>query len=236
MNETPDPIPERVLGIFAHPDDPEFFAGATFAKLAAAGSEVSFVVATSGDKGSSDPEMTSERLATIREAEETAAAAALGVPRVCFLRFPDGALQPDLDLRERLTRVIRQVRPELVITCDPMVFYRDGGSLNHPDHRAIGTATLDAVYPTARDRLNFPDHEKEGLAPHKVRHLYVAGSPNPNFRVDVSDHIDTQINSLSEHRSQISDMDRLGEMIRKRTLDPDSGRNYEYFHRVVMRR
>ena len=236
MNETPDPTPERVLGIFAHPDDPEFFAGATFAKLAAAGSEVSFVVATSGDKGSSDPEMTSERLATIREAEETAAAAALGVPQICFLRFPDGALQPGLDLRERLTRVIRKVRPELVITCDPMVFYRDGGSLNHPDHRAIGTATLDAIYPTARDRLNFPDHEKEGLGPHKVRHLYVAGSPNPNFRIDVSDYIDTQINSLSEHRSQISDLDRLGEMIRKRTLDQDSGRNYEYFHRVVMRR
>ena len=236
MNETPDPTPERVLGIFAHPDDPEFFAGATFAKLAAAGSQVTFVVATSGDKGSSDPDMTSERLAAIRESEETAAAAALGVSRVCFLRFPDGALQPGLKLRERLTRVIRQERPELVITCDPVVFYREGGSLNHPDHRAIGTATLDAVYPTARDRLNFPDHEIEGLAPHKVRHLYIAGSPNPNFRIDVSESIATQIKSLSKHRSQISDLDRLGEMIRDRTLDPDSGRHYEYFHRVVMRR
>ncbi|MCY3836265.1 MAG: PIG-L family deacetylase [Anaerolineaceae bacterium] len=235
MNESPDPLPERVLGVFAHPDDPEFFAGGTFAKFAAAGSAVAFVVATSGDKGSSDPEMNSARLAAIREAEETAAASALGVPQVCFLRYPDGALQVSLELREALTRVIRKLRPELVITCDPQVFYRDGGSLNHPDHRAIGEATLDAVYPTARDRLNYPQHEQEGLAPHKVRHLYIAGSPNPNFRVDVSDHIDTQVKALAEHRSQISDIQRLDEMIRDRTRDAENGRHYEYFHRVVMR-
>lgn len=235
MNETPDPIPECVLGVFAHPDDPEFFAGATFAKLAAAGSAITFVLATSGDKGSSDPSMTSEQLAEIREAEEQAAAMALGVPQVIFLRFPDGALQPSLALRERLTRVIRQVRPELVITCDPTVFYRDGGSLNHPDHRAIGEATLDAVYPTARDRLNYPAHEKEGLAPHKVRHLYIAGSPQPNFRVDISDFLNTQITALAEHRSQISDITRVGEMIRERTLDKENKRHYETFHRVVMR-
>ncbi|MCY3936098.1 MAG: PIG-L family deacetylase [Chloroflexi bacterium] len=235
MNESPDPLPERVLGVFAHPDDPEFFAGGTFAKFAAAGSAVAFVVATSGDKGSSEPEMTSARLAAIREAEETAAASALGVPQVCFLRYPDGALQVSLELREALTRVIRKLRPELVITCDPQVFYRDGGSLNHPDHRAIGEATLDAVYPTARDRLNYPQHEQEGLAPHKVRHLYIAGSPNPNFRVDVSDHIDTQVKALAEHRSQISDIQRLDEMIRERTRDAENDRHYEYFHRVVMR-
>ena len=236
MNETPDPTPERVLGVFAHPDDPEFFAGATFAKLAAAGAAITFVVATSGDKGSADPEMTSERLATIREAEEKAAAAALGVPDVIFLRCPDGGLQPTLALREQLTRIIRQVRPELVITCDPQVFYRDGGSLNHPDHRAIGEATLDAVYPTARDRLNYPEHEAQGLAPHKVRHLYIAGSPCPNYRVEVGEYLDTQIRALTEHRSQIQDIARVGEMIRQRTRNEDDGRHYEHFHRIVMRR
>ena len=236
MNETPDPIPERVLGVFAHPDDPEFFAGATFAKLAAAGSAVTFILATSGDKGSSDPSMTSERLAEIREAEERAAAAALGVPDVIFLRFPDGELQQSLALREELTRVIRQLRPELVITCDPTVFYRDGGSLNHPDHRAIGEATLDAIYPTARDRLNYLAHEREGLAAHKVQYLYIAGSPQPNFRVDVSNHLEAQIAALAEHRSQISDIARVGEMIRERTRDEGSGRHYVHFHRVVLRR
>lgn len=236
MNETPDPTPQRVLGVFAHPDDPEFFAGATFARLAAEGAAVTFVLGTSGDKGTADEAMTSEKLAAIREAEERAAAAALGVPEVIFLRFPDSLLQPNLELREAITRVIRQQRPELVITCDPAMYYRAAGSLNHPDHRAIGEATLDAIYPTARDRLIFPEHEQQGLAPHKVKLLYIAGAPQPNFRVEVTDHLDAKIRALAEHRSQISDINRIAEMIRKYTRDEENGRHYEDFLRVELRR
>ncbi len=236
MTESLKPTPARVLGIFAHPDDPEFFAGGTFARIASEGAQVTFLLATSGDKGSSDPTMTSEHLIEIREREERAAAAALGVEDVRFLRFPDGELQANLALREALTRQIREIRPELVITCDPAVFYRDGGNLNHPDHRAIGTATLDAVYPTARDRLNYPAHEAAGLEAHKVAFLYIAGSPQPNFRVEVTDHLDRQIAALAEHRSQINDIQRVGKMIRERTRDSENGRHYESFHRVVLRR
>ena len=163
----------KVLGVFAHPDDPEFFAGGTFAKWAADGAEITFVIATSGDKGSADPEMTHERLAEIREREEREAAAALGVKDVVFLRYKDGELYPTLELRRDITRMIRLKKPDIVVTLDPTVFWRGTGGINHPDHRAIGAATLEAVFPTARDRLNFIEHERdEGLETHKVRTIY----------------------------------------------------------------
>ena len=122
----------RVLGVFAHPDDPEFFAGATFAKWAQDGAEITFVIATSGDKGSADPEMTHERLAEIREREEREAAAALGVKDVVFLRYKDGELFPTLELRRDITRMIRMKKPDVVVTLDPTVFWRRNGGINHP--------------------------------------------------------------------------------------------------------
>ncbi len=206
---------KRVMGIFAHPDDPEFFCGATFARWAAEGAEIIFVLATSGDKGSSDPDMTSERLIAIREDEERCAAAKLGVKEVIFLRHRDGELTPSLELRRDIVRAIRMYKPEIVVTLDPTVFWWGDRSLNHPDHRAVGEATLAAVYPTARDRLNFPEQEREeGLEAHKVKYLYISGTQSPNVWVDVTDYIETKIMSLHEHKSQIADMEKMAERIR----------------------
>ena len=216
----------RILGVFAHPDDPEFFAGATFAKWAADGAEITFVVATSGDKGSSDPEMTQARLTEIRECEEREAAEALGVKEVVFLRYRDGELVADLGLRRDITRMIRLTKPDIVVTLDPTVWYSRRG-INHPDHRAIGAATLEAIFPTARDRLNFIEHERdEGLSTHKVTTVYVAGASEPNTIVDVTDSLETQIRSLYAHKSQISDMEKMGARIRERSLDPKSPPEY----------
>ena len=213
---------QRVLGVFAHPDDPEFFCGATFARWAAEGKEITFVLATSGDKGSDDPEMTQERLAEMREAEERNAARVLGVKDVIFLRYCDGELMPTLELRRDITRIIRIKKPDLVVTGDPTFWYNDG-YINHPDHRAIGEATLSAVFPAARDRLNFLELERdEGLAPHKARVVYITGAPQPNVRIDVTDYVETQIAALREHKSQIKDMDSLAERIRERKRDPES--------------
>ena len=228
-----------VLGVFAHPDDPEFFAGATFAKWAADGAHITFVVATSGDKGSADPDMTQERLAEIREAEERQAAAALGVKDVVFLRYKDGELFPTLELRRDITRMIRLKKPDVVVTLDPTRWYSSRG-INHPDHRAIGAATLEAVFPTARDRLNFIEHERdEGLEPHKVSTVYIAGAVEPNVTLDVTDAIEGQIESLRAHKTQIKDMDRMAENIRKRSLDPNAPPQYprhiERFHVINMR-
>src|SRR5688572_20781298 len=186
--------PRRVLGVFAHPDDAEFFAGATFAKWASDGAEIGFVLATSGDKGSDDPEMTSERLAAIREEESKKAAAVLGVKEVIFLRYKDGELFPTLELRRDITRLIRLKKPDVVVTLDPTRFWYESRSINHPDHRAIGAATLEAVFPTARDRLNFIELERdEGLDVHKALTVYIAGTAEPTVTVDVTDYIDIQV-------------------------------------------
>ena len=232
-------IGRRIMGVFAHPDDPEFFAGGTFAKWAADGAEITFVVATSGDKGSADPEMTQERLAEMREGEERNAAAALGVKEVVFLRYKDGELYPTLELRRDITRMIRLKKPEVVVTLDPTVWYSSRG-INHPDHRAIGAATLEAIFPTARDRLNFIEQERdEGLETHKVGTVYIAGATEPTLTVDVTDAIETQIESLRAHKSQISDMDKMAERIRERSLDPNSPPEYprriEKFRVINMR-
>lgn len=230
---------QRVLGVFAHPDDPEFFCGATFARWAAEGAEITFVLATSGDKGSGDLEMTHERLAEIREEEERNAAKALGVKEVVFLRYPDGELMPDLHLRRDVTRMIRMKKPDVVVTIDPeRVYGRE--YINHPDHRAIGTAVIDAVYPTARDHLNFIELSRdEGLAPHKAKYVYLAGPKEVTTRVDVTDHIETKIQALYEHKSQISDMEAMAKRIRERTIDPESPvdqpRHIESFFVIKMR-
>lgn len=211
---------QRVMGIFAHPDDPEFFCGATFARWAGEGKQIIFVLATSGDKGSNDLTITSEQLITIRETEERAAAACLGVQDVIFLRYPDGELQPTLDLRRQLTRLIRLKQPDIVVTNDPTVRWYDSGYINHPDHRAIGDAVLDAVFPSARDHLTFPElYHDEGLAPHKVKQVYICGTPTPNVKIDVTDYVETKIRALREHRSQIADME---EMARRQRDNIDS--------------
>lgn len=231
-------IIQRVMGVFAHPDDPEFFCGATFARWAAEGAEVIFVLATSGDKGSADPEMTHEQLIEIREEEERNAAKALGVKEVIFLRYPDGELEPSLKLRRDITRLIRMYKPDVIVTCDPERIY-GRGYINHPDHRAIGITVIDSVYPTARDRLNFLELERdEGLEPHKVRFVYLAGPREVTTQVDVTDHIETKINALREHKSQISDMEKMAERIRERTLDSaasvDQPRHVESFYVIEM--
>ncbi len=220
---------KRVMGVFAHPDDPEFFCGATFARWAAEGAHITFVLATSGDKGSADPEMTSERLAAIREVEERSAATVLGVKEVVFLRYPDGELEPNLDLRRDIVRQIRLHQPDTVVCGDPTVFWHGDRGLNHPDHRAIAEATLDSIYPTARDRLNFPQLERdEKLAPHKVKHLFICSTPTPTMKIDVTDYVETKILALREHKSQIADMEAMAERMRN-NVDPESLADYKRY-------
>lgn len=199
--------PTRVAVIVAHPDDAEFSCSGTVARWVAEGREVYYVLLTSGDKGSSDPAVTPEMLVATREAEQRAACAVLGVKDVIFLRRSDATLVPDLDLRRDITRVIRQLRPDVVICQDPTVQFVGTGYLNHPDHRAAGQATLDAVYPAARDRMTFPELLAEGLETHKVREVYVTGTQEANIWVDITDYFDTKVASLKAHVSQVGDWD-----------------------------
>lgn len=228
---------QRVLVILAHPDDPEFFCGGTVARWVQEGREVIYVLATHGERGSDDPAMSPERLARIREQEQRAAARVLGVQEVVFLDYPDGSLLPTLELRRDLTRQIRRWRPDIVITCDPTVRYRSG-YLNHPDHRAIGDAALDAVYPDARNPLQFPELLAEGLEPHRVRAAYIAGAADPDTEVDITDTLALKLEALRQHRSQIADPDGLEVRLREwyRKEEPDGTVRYvERFRQVVLR-
>ncbi len=152
------PTPDRVLVVAAHPDDIEFGAAGTVARWVGEGAEVRYLVMTRGDKGSDDPAADPAAIGRAREAEQRAAAAEIGVTGVDFLDEPDGQVEPSLRLRERVTFAIRSFRPEAVMTHDPTVVFVNNEWVNHPDHRAVGQVTVDAVYPTARDPLNFPQH------------------------------------------------------------------------------
>jgi len=199
--------PQRVLVVMAHPDDPDFICAGTIARWAAEGSEIIYVLGTSGDKGSDDPEMTPERLVQIREQEQRDAARALGVKEVEFLGFRDAELLPDLNLRRAITRMIRKYRPDAVICQDPSARWQGQWYIQHPDHIAMGEATLAAVYPAARDRLTFAELLEEGLEPHKVREVYLAGAAEPDFWVDITDWFDAKVAALSAHKSQMGDWD-----------------------------
>lgn len=209
---------ERVMVVVAHPDDAEFGSGGSVAKWAHEGKEIIYVVATRGEKGSADLTMTPDQLAEMREREQRAAAERLGVSWVVFLNYVDGEVQPSLQLRRDITREIRRWHPDLVICQNPTTFYVDG-YINHPDHRAVGEATLAAVFPIARDHLNFPEHRDEGLEPHKVRYVYMNISPDADTWVDITDTIDDKIDALRKHDSQFDDFDALGERIKERAAD-----------------
>ncbi len=200
--------PERVLVVVAHPDDAEFAAGGTLARWTTEGRQVDLVVVTDGSRGSADPQMTPSRLTALRLEEQRAAAAVLGLASVDFLGWPDGEVLPDLRLRHAITREIRLKRPDLVLTHDPATLYWDH-HINHPDHRAVGQATLDAVFPTARDRLNAPQLLADGLAPHVVRTVYLSGALLPDTWEDITTSFTRKLEALRRHRSQIPDMEAL---------------------------
>ena len=210
---------KKVLVVGAHPDDNDFGAGATVAKATGRGAEVIYLIATTGQRGSSDENMTPERLSEIRRKEQEEAAKVLGVREVRFLDYVDGELIPDIRLKEQVVKSIRRYKPDIVFTMDPSFFYyKSYGMVNHSDHRAIGEATLDACYPLVRDLMSFPEHAKEGLNPHKVKELLLHSfvPENANFYVDVTDTFDMKLKALSLHKSQVGDMQRVEKRMRDR--------------------
>ncbi len=210
---------ERALVIFSHPDDAEFSAASTIALLTRSGTRVDYVVTTDGGKGTEDPAVTPAQLTATREAEQRAAADKLGVTEIVHLGYPDGYLTPSLDLRRDIVRQIRRFRPDLVIAQNPIRRQDGNPFIGHPDHLATGEATLAAVYPAARDRLNFPELIDEGLEPWKVRQVLVSGVENPNLFLDVSSTFEQGLEALFCHASQISDRAEAEEGARERAME-----------------
>lgn len=200
-------IPQRVLVIVAHPDDIEFGVAGTIAKWVKAGAQARYVLCTSGQVGIKDPGLSLEEAAAIREAEQTAAAQAIGVNEVVYLRHQDGILENTIALRRELVREIRRFRPEVLITLDPTAVFVGENYINHPDHRAAGGAALDAVFPAAGMPALFKELEEEGLTAHETRKVYVVSWQHADTYVDISDTIDMKINALRQHASQMGDWD-----------------------------
>ncbi|MEO8970309.1 MAG: PIG-L deacetylase family protein [Ktedonobacteraceae bacterium] len=195
----------NALVVVAHPDDIESWCAGTVCRFADAGKQVSYVLCTSGDKGTSNPAQTPQEVAEIREAEQIAAAHILGVESVTFLRWPDSEVEPTLALRRALVRQIRRHRPDLVITHDPVPPYR-----LHPDHRAVGRATLDAVFPCARDPLTFAEQiREEGLQAHIVPEVWLFATETPDTWVNIHSALPRKIAARLAHTSQHTNAQEL---------------------------
>ena len=167
---------QRVLVVSAHPDDPEFGFGATVAKFARDGAEVFYCVVTDGSQGGEDPHVPDEELTATRYQEQRCAAAKLGVADITFLGFRDGYVEADVELRKAITADIRRRKPDLVLTHAPVrMLVTQGIGGFHPDHLAVGEATLRAVYPDARNPRAYRELLAEGLEPHKVREVWLPG-------------------------------------------------------------
>jgi LmbE family N-acetylglucosaminyl deacetylase len=211
-----------VMVIMAHPDDAEFSSAGTIARWAREGKEIVYVLCTSGDKGTSDPDMSPARLAEVRRREQAAACEVLGVKEVVFLGYEDGVLTSTLELRRDLVRQIRRFKPDVVVCPDPTNRWHGQQYLNHPDHRAAGDAALDAVYPSARDPHVFTELLAEGLQPHKVREVYIVSR-------DIGDTIETKIRALYRHESQVGDRkDEVARWVRDGARRLAEGKEMEY--------
>ncbi len=203
----------QALVVVAHPDDVDFGSAGTVARLVADGVEVSYCLVTSGDAGGDSSRATPEERAVTREAEQRAAAEELGVRDLTFLRFPDGRVEVTLELRKAIARVIRQRRPDLVICQSPERNY-ERIFASHPDHLAAGEATLRAVYPDARNPHSFPELRAEGLEPHAVSSVWLAGSTEPTMVVDITETFDRKVAALRRHASQVGGREDLDETVR----------------------
>ncbi|MBE0670173.1 MAG: PIG-L family deacetylase [Anaerolineales bacterium] len=218
------------MSIHAHPDDQEFSVAGTLAKWAKAGCEIISVVITSGDSGSNDPSKGAEykiELAKLREGEQTAANKIIGVKETIFMRHPDGELEPTIALRKELTRIIRQHKPDVVVTGNPEAWFYGNEYVNHPDHRAAAQAACEAVFPSAGSRLIFADLLAEGFEPHEVKRLYVHGTDKPDTWVDISETIDIKVKALQQHASQVP-VDEVEKWMKEWAKEDAKDKDFEY--------
>lgn len=235
---TPFPIPpallppggQRLLVIMAHPDDAEFICGGTIARLSAEGWEISYVLVTSGNRGSHEAGMTMERLGRIREEEQRNAAAVLGVRDVTFLGYNDGEVEVTLSLRKELAFAIRRARPDVLFTFDPWRPYEI-----HPDHRNVGLCALDALA-AARMPMYYPDQLSADFSEHRVRQVYLFSTGQPNHWVDIDNYMEKKLEALHCHTSQVSS--EVDEIIRQRArlIGVEHGYTYgESFRHLALR-
>jgi LmbE family N-acetylglucosaminyl deacetylase len=227
----------RILCISAHPDDNEFTIGGSVARWTREGRDVGFCLVTTGGAGVNEHTPSNEGLIPVREKEQRAAAKILGVKELTLLGYPDGTLEPTLGMRRDLTRVIRRFRPDVVVTGDPTVRYYGYEYLNHPDHRAVASAALDAVFPSSETSAIFPELLAEGLVAHKVKQVFISGSLDPDIFVDITATLGVKCRALKAHRSQVGKGEWVDQLLKSWAVrDGKRGglRYAEAFRRMVL--
>ncbi|HKI54107.1 MAG TPA: PIG-L deacetylase family protein [Anaerolineales bacterium] len=229
--------PQNILVILAHPDDPEFFCGATLAKWAQEGHHITYVLLTHGDKGFHDTtpaDMTSEKLVALRKVEQNNAAKVIGAKAVHIMDNPDGYLVPDMDTRRIVVREIRRHKPDILVTCDPLNLFAIYG-INHPDHRAAGQVVIDAVFPAAGNKVFFPELLEEGFEPHMPKEIWCSLTSQPNTTIDVTETWDIKLQAILEHKSQMQNIEKLKERFKSRRTEDNTDENprYEEKFRVI---
>ena len=230
MTNSLEYTPKIAMSIHAHPDDQEFSIGGTLAKWAKAGCEIVSVVITSGDSGSNDVTKDGSykpELARLRETEQLSANKVLGVTQTVFLRYPDGELQPTIELRKELTRLIRKHKPDVVLCGNPEAWFYGNEYVNHPDHRAAAQAACEAVFPSAGTRLIFTDLLAAGYEPHEVKRLYIHGTDKPDTWVNISETIDIKVKALQQHVSQIP-VDEVEKWMKDWAKEDAKDKDFEY--------
>ena len=227
---------KKILVILAHPDDPEFFCGATIAKWVCEGHQVSYVLFTKGEKGVNENFTDSKNIISKRKKEQIAAAEILGVKSIEFLDYEDGMLIPSLEARLDTVREIRKKQPDIVVTCDPTNYFIQERYINHPDHRAAGQIVIDSVFPASQNELYFPELLDEGLKPHNVEEVWLSLPKEPNMTLDITDTWGMKLKALEKHASQIGEIDKFRERMASRAsyTDVNNIQHYEEkFNRIV---
>ena len=200
----PDPKYNKAMVVVAHPDDAEYGCSGSVAEWCLKGWDVVYTLCTDGSKGSDDPNMTTSKLTEIRYAEQIEAGKILGLKKVEFLGYSDAFLEPSLELRKDITRQIRKHQPDVLITTAPFRTLGQNYGSSHPDHIAAGEAALSSVYPTARDRLTFPELLEEGFEPHKVREVWVMSRDDADHYNEIlEDDMNVAMKALAAHTSQV---------------------------------
>ena len=230
-----------LLIIAAHPDDPEFGCGATVAKYIKEGATAYYVICTNGNRGSRANKFDAVELVETRHSEQENAANIIGVTETFFLDHDDGNLTANLEVKEQIVRIIRKLKPDIILTHDPSWFYQvsDGSArINHNDHRQTGIATLDAVYPLSRDLASFPEHAKAGLTPHHIPEVLLFSVQTPDYFVDVSSSWETKVKAVLAHKSQVDDPKQTEKRVEERMkeLGKQAGHDYaEGFIRLLFK-